>query len=234
LYGCSSWIEIVLIHYYDFLKDFIDANIVVRAPTTAGKFDPHGVSFDTFALAHDYQPVQLFADILDGTVLFNPASLLRAVEKEKKRLADLQEKHSEQQDDGSGSDTPSATAQQDQGQKKTRPPPLQPAFERLLKNIEKAFVRKDYDRAHRLLKLLKDITPILKVTRDNKSEHTISNVASLYIDKAYKKSKTKPAKPKTDNSDDNDSMGAPHDENHNDDPSASDAEGGEHDMESLD
>lgn len=188
--GCRTWVEVVLDFYVDYLREYSDAALSVRAPTITGQWQSKAVTYATFALEETYQPTSLFREIIEGTVEFNPAGLLRAVKKaraeiekanakEVKSKDDSEEEGDEQQEEEKGeeqeeeednasvevSDKVATGISSTKKDKKTRLPPLQTAFEKLVVDLQAALSNGNLDELGSMIDILSSLVTVAKVTK---------------------------------------------------------------------
>lgn len=121
----------------------------------------------------------LLQDIISGAVEFSPAGLLRAVKKARKQLQDTQAKdqndggpsgdeHEDVVDDDDADDASATTSAKKA--KKKRLPPFQPAFARLVDDIQSALSADDLPALRSSVAILMNLAPLIKVNKQKGSD----------------------------------------------------------------
>lgn len=208
LEGCSTWVEVVLHFYDDFLREYAEACISTRAPTINASFKGRGVDYGTFALPAEFQPFTVLSDICQGKLEFTPSALEKAVARIENHEAKVK-----RMSDGDDSDEENGDAeenQQEDGQdatpKRPRLPPLQPAFQSLMSSLESSLARQNLPSAIKYMRILKDISPLIKVSKKSGADNEpISKTAANYVREAHKNAKEAAKQKKQEDLSDSDS-----------------------------
>jgi hypothetical protein len=184
-------------YYVEYLKELDEARIVARPPNTFGAWQGDGVVYETFALEECYRPPAVFEGIIDSTLDFSPVALLRAVEKARKEqhndeAAKSNNEGSDDNDDADNGDNtgPGVGSPVGTKAKKTRLPPLQPAFTNLMEEIETALDSRDLGSLRTSFGILSDMTKVMKVSKQKNTDETALSAATMqYVRDSHKSAK---------------------------------------------
>ena len=196
VHGCCTWVEVVIHYYADYLSEYSDSALVIRAPTANAKFTSDDITFETFALSETYEPSQVLFEIIEGGIEFNPVALekdIKKIEEHHQKRKAAQAKDASDAEDGGEDDE----AAEDATSTAAKLPPFQPAFERLLRDMENALVDQTYDKAETIMRILKDIAPVVRVSKKKDCQgYVLSTTTSNYIRNSHAKAKAKAKKKK--------------------------------------